>query len=892
MADERWRVRLQGIGGPSDFSFVLSRSSSVSLGRSKKKAQLVVDTEAFPATSRVHCSFERGEDGSVRVVDLNSLNGTFVNRRRVERAVLSMGDTIIAGTSEASNVAVGGTLPDRLVTPGKSAEFQVTWLSVNSTGLGPAQLNSGAQVAQSPPCRQLPAPHCHSVGQKRERALPPVAAGSDAARQDQGGVPECVDLESPPKRHRSPAAAGNDAARQDEGGVPECVDLESPPQRHVRLDEEQKAPRRGGRTRTPVDYTGQEVDKRISAAIRAHGTLSAVQSRPSPLCPDLRNLGLPTTKPRGIKGWHPSNSTRDLGAVLFCKETDADFCKETDADFLQGSWFRSVVVRYDQHRGYTLRYDDTRTSLDGSEWIPVEGDLNNETLVCLLRGSGVAPRPRRRRRACGAVHPASHDAGGSGSGSGSDSDSDSGAARPALRSQPSLSQQDDDDQCYDDACIRVGRDFQADIPSLAACDSSTADTAEASAAMTIDGSCTERSGTVLWNPSRYYKASASTERSANASEVVSGATAVSLLQTYCEAAIPAIRRRIGESADIAVASEGDAASDGCVAGRKSSFSPSPLRRGGPAGRARGRSSTAVKPLSTVEATTIALRALHHANYQTETALELLDAPCNRNQMPVDFSGRVGSGSDSMRVSITELLHPHELELGWWSAADLTRLIATLRKSRFDRLGSPRQLMMMSARLGKSAYSTQSLDCCPTLYWHHDCTVLFELLIRILRRLNVYVARSRYWRNRWHLPLGKTTQGLRAPSQERLILGHLVNRSAYFKRHRIAIVSHNTHEMLYPCASSFGVYRAPVSGEDYTTCCGEFKSDNILYTCQQFYPFEYIETGYLPVASVSSAAASAAARARSSSYSSYSVEKTSSRLTSPPPASSSKQSILS
>ena len=90
MADERWRVRLQGIGGPSDFSFVLSRSSSVSLGRSKKKAQLVVDTEAFPATSRVHCSFERGEDGSVRVVDLNSLNGTFVNRRRVERAVLSM----------------------------------------------------------------------------------------------------------------------------------------------------------------------------------------------------------------------------------------------------------------------------------------------------------------------------------------------------------------------------------------------------------------------------------------------------------------------------------------------------------------------------------------------------------------------------------------------------------------------------------------------------------------------------------------------------------------------------------------------------------------------------------------------------------------------------------
>jgi hypothetical protein len=173
------------------------------------------------------------------------------------------------------------------------------------------------------------------------------------------------------------------------------------------------------------------------------------------------------------------------------------------------------------------------------------------------------------------------------------------------------------------------------------------------------------------------------------------------LRSYCEAAIPAIRRRIAEDAEIAVESEDDAASDGCVSALTSSFTPSPRPREEPAGRARGRTSTAAKPISTVEATTIALRALHHANYQTETALELLDATCTGNQMLADTSGKVGSDSDSMRASITELLQPHGLELGWWSAADLTRLIAALRKSRFDRLGSPRQLMMMSARLSKS-----------------------------------------------------------------------------------------------------------------------------------------------------------------------------------------------
>lgn len=46
-----------------------------------------------------HARFEVGEDGLVRVVDLGSTNGTFLNEARVEQAVLSDGDCIEVGST-------------------------------------------------------------------------------------------------------------------------------------------------------------------------------------------------------------------------------------------------------------------------------------------------------------------------------------------------------------------------------------------------------------------------------------------------------------------------------------------------------------------------------------------------------------------------------------------------------------------------------------------------------------------------------------------------------------------------------------------------------------------------------------------------------------------------
>eukprot|EP01046_Picozoa_sp_COSAG06_P073255 COSAG06_NODE_21816_length_744_cov_1.213953_1_plen_135_part_10 len=131
-----WRVSLQAlVGGSSSFSFGLDPAvSEVSLGRSRKRAQLVVD-EAFPATSRVHCVFKRSDDGgSVRIVDQDSMNGTFVNRTRIKSASLKIGDSIIVGSCEAASTAFGATLDDELPIAGKSAEFKVVGLSSAAPG--------------------------------------------------------------------------------------------------------------------------------------------------------------------------------------------------------------------------------------------------------------------------------------------------------------------------------------------------------------------------------------------------------------------------------------------------------------------------------------------------------------------------------------------------------------------------------------------------------------------------------------------------------------------------------------------------------------------------------------------------------------------------------------
>jgi pSer/pThr/pTyr-binding forkhead associated (FHA) protein len=66
------------------------------LGRATR-ADFVVDA---PLVSRVHCRLSVTDDGQLQVEDLRSTNGTFVNDRRVERAVLVAGDRLRLGRAE------------------------------------------------------------------------------------------------------------------------------------------------------------------------------------------------------------------------------------------------------------------------------------------------------------------------------------------------------------------------------------------------------------------------------------------------------------------------------------------------------------------------------------------------------------------------------------------------------------------------------------------------------------------------------------------------------------------------------------------------------------------------------------------------------------------------
>src|SRR5690606_8408721 len=71
----------------------LDLHESIVVGRSEGHANIVIKDDRL---SRAHCRFEPREDDWA-VVDLDSQNGTFVNGRRVEDAVLRNGDIVTIG---------------------------------------------------------------------------------------------------------------------------------------------------------------------------------------------------------------------------------------------------------------------------------------------------------------------------------------------------------------------------------------------------------------------------------------------------------------------------------------------------------------------------------------------------------------------------------------------------------------------------------------------------------------------------------------------------------------------------------------------------------------------------------------------------------------------------
>ncbi len=60
-------------------------------------ADFIVDA---PLVSRVHCRLTARPDGGLEVKDLESTNGTFINGKRIDTAVLTSGDRLGVGRVE------------------------------------------------------------------------------------------------------------------------------------------------------------------------------------------------------------------------------------------------------------------------------------------------------------------------------------------------------------------------------------------------------------------------------------------------------------------------------------------------------------------------------------------------------------------------------------------------------------------------------------------------------------------------------------------------------------------------------------------------------------------------------------------------------------------------
>jgi pSer/pThr/pTyr-binding forkhead associated (FHA) protein len=72
------------------------RSGAVKTVGRAPRADFIVDAALV---SRLHCRITAGAD-KLEVVDLKSTNGTFVNGKRVDRAVLADGDRLRVGRVE------------------------------------------------------------------------------------------------------------------------------------------------------------------------------------------------------------------------------------------------------------------------------------------------------------------------------------------------------------------------------------------------------------------------------------------------------------------------------------------------------------------------------------------------------------------------------------------------------------------------------------------------------------------------------------------------------------------------------------------------------------------------------------------------------------------------
>ena len=148
------RLELLIVSGPGRGRRIQVGSGGVRLGRSSSNDVQLPDEEL----SRNHCLFEQSGEEGIRVTDLASANGTFVNGEQLgaDTRELAVGDTLEVGVSVISVVPEGGEVSSP--TPAASAAPHGgsvdLGLGSGSVPSGPAQ--NGGQPSGAPSSRRSP----------------------------------------------------------------------------------------------------------------------------------------------------------------------------------------------------------------------------------------------------------------------------------------------------------------------------------------------------------------------------------------------------------------------------------------------------------------------------------------------------------------------------------------------------------------------------------------------------------------------------------------------------------------------------------------------------------------------------------------------------------------
>jgi pSer/pThr/pTyr-binding forkhead associated (FHA) protein len=91
-----WTLQAEADGERGAVTFRVMRDGMKTLGRAIR-ADFIVDA---PLVSRLHCRFTAQPSGDLEVEDLRSTNVTFVNDKRIKRALLQAGDRVRVGRVE------------------------------------------------------------------------------------------------------------------------------------------------------------------------------------------------------------------------------------------------------------------------------------------------------------------------------------------------------------------------------------------------------------------------------------------------------------------------------------------------------------------------------------------------------------------------------------------------------------------------------------------------------------------------------------------------------------------------------------------------------------------------------------------------------------------------